>query len=62
MIQESRCLCGRIFIGVNSFTVNDLCFVNDLEPEGRERVTSEPGAPDLEFELLFSWNDLSSVF
>lgn len=42
MIPESRCLCGWIFVGVNTFPVNKLCFLNDLEPEWRERVTSGP--------------------
>lgn len=50
--QESRFLCGWIFIGVNSFTVNNLCFLNDLEPEWREKVASGPGVLNLESELL----------
>lgn len=41
--QVSRCLCGRIFIAVNSFKGNDPCFLNVLKPEAKERVASGPG-------------------
>lgn len=37
MIQESRCLCREVFIVVNLLTVSDLCFLNDLETEWREK-------------------------
>ena len=42
--------------------MSDLCFLNDLKPEGRGSMASEPGVQDLESEVLFSWDDFSAVF